>query len=64
MEKKKSLLLFYDGGTDNGWPPRSDCATPFIPTFNVPLRLIYSNDLKRREQDDFSSFQFSIGLTF
>ncbi len=36
----------------------------FIPTFNVPLRLIYSNNLKRRAGDDFSNFQFSIGLTF
>jgi outer membrane protein insertion porin family len=36
----------------------------FIPTFNVPLRLIYANNLKPREGDDFSSFQFSIGLTF
>ncbi len=36
----------------------------FIPTFNVPLRLIYANNLKERKGDDFSSFQFSIGLTF
>ncbi len=36
----------------------------FIPTFNVPLRLIYSNNIHKRPQDDFSNFQFSIGLTF
>ena len=36
----------------------------FIPTFNVPLRLIYANNLKKKPGDDFSSFQFSIGLTF
>jgi outer membrane protein insertion porin family len=36
----------------------------FIPTFNVPLRLIYATNLKRSSRDDFSSFQLSIGLTF
>ncbi len=36
----------------------------FIPTFNVPLRLIYASNLKPRPNDDFSSFQISIGLTF
>lgn len=36
----------------------------FIPTFNVPLRLIWANNLHARPQDDFSNFQFSIGLTF
>jgi len=36
----------------------------FLPTFNVPLRLIYSVNLKPRPNDDFSNFQLSIGLTF
>ncbi len=36
----------------------------FIPTFNVPLRLIWANNLNPRPHDDFSTFQFSIGLTF
>lgn len=36
----------------------------FIPTFNVPLRLIWANNINPRPHDDFSTFQFSIGLTF
>ena len=36
----------------------------FVPMFNVPLRLIYAKNLKRRPGDDFSTFQFTIGLTF
>jgi outer membrane protein insertion porin family len=36
----------------------------FLPTFNLPLRLIWANNLKSRPGDDFSTFQFSIGLTF
>jgi len=36
----------------------------FIPTFNVPLRLIWANNIHSRPNDDFSNFQFSIGLTF
>lgn len=36
----------------------------FIPQFNVPLRLIWSNNLNKMPGDDFSNFQFSIGLTF
>lgn len=36
----------------------------FIPQFNVPLRLIYAYNLKKRPNDDFSNFQLSIGLTF
>jgi|WetSurMetagenome_2_1015567.scaffolds.fasta_scaffold19581_2 outer membrane protein insertion porin family len=36
----------------------------FIPTFNVPLRLIWANNINPRPNDDFSRFQFSIGLTF
>lgn len=68
------LALFMDVGNTyherQKWEPsnyRADAGVEvrfFIPTFNVPLRLIYSNNLKRREKDDFSSFQFSIGLTF
>lgn len=36
----------------------------FIPTFNVPLRLIYATNVKPQPTDDFSNFQLSIGLTF
>jgi len=36
----------------------------FIPMFNVPLRLIYATNLKPKPGDDFSHFQFTIGLTF
>jgi outer membrane protein insertion porin family len=36
----------------------------FLPTFNVPLRLIYATNLKSKPGDDFSNFQLSIGLTF
>jgi len=36
----------------------------FIPMFNVPLRLIWANNLKPKPGDDFSGFQFTIGLTF
>ncbi len=36
----------------------------FIPTFNVPLRLIYAKNLNAKPNDDFSNFQLSIGLTF
>lgn len=36
----------------------------FVPMFNVPLRLIYATNLNSRPHDDFSNFQFSIGLTF
>jgi outer membrane protein insertion porin family len=36
----------------------------FLPTFNVPLRLIYAFNLKEKPTDDFSNFQLSIGLTF
>ncbi len=36
----------------------------FIPTFNVPLRLIYATNLNAKPNDDFSNFQLSIGLTF
>lgn len=36
----------------------------FIPMFNVPLRLIWATNLKPKPGDDFSHFQFTIGLTF
>lgn len=36
----------------------------FVPMFNVPLRLIYSTNLKERPFDDFTNFQFTMGLTF
>lgn len=36
----------------------------FIPMFNVPLRLIWAKNMKEKPGDDFSSFQFTIGLTF
>lgn len=36
----------------------------FIPMFNVPLRLIWATNLKEKPGDDFSHFQFTIGLTF
>ena len=36
----------------------------FVPMFNVPLRLIYATNLKPKPNDDFSRFQFTIGLTF
>lgn len=36
----------------------------FIPMFNVPLRLIWASNLKPKPGDDFSHFQFTIGLTF
>lgn len=36
----------------------------FIPMFNVPLRLIWAKNLKEKPGDDFSKFQFTIGLTF
>ncbi len=36
----------------------------FVPMFNVPLRLIYSHNLRPKPGDDFSVFQFTIGLTF
>ena len=36
----------------------------FIPMFNVPLRLIWAKNIKEKPDDDFSSFQFTIGLTF
>lgn len=36
----------------------------FVPMFNVPLRLIYAQNLKPKPGDDFQTFQFTIGLTF
>ncbi len=36
----------------------------FIPMFNVPLRIIWATNLKPKPGDDFSHFQFTIGLTF
>jgi outer membrane protein insertion porin family len=36
----------------------------FLPTFNIPLRLIWATNLKPKPGDDFSNFQISIGLTF
>ncbi len=36
----------------------------YVPMFQVPLRLIYAKNLKPYEDDDFSSFQFAIALTF
>jgi outer membrane protein insertion porin family len=36
----------------------------FIPMFNVPLRLIWASNLRPKPGDDFSNFQFTIGLTF
>lgn len=36
----------------------------FVPMFNVPLRLIYATNLRTRPHDDFSQFQFTVGLTF
>jgi outer membrane protein insertion porin family len=36
----------------------------FVPMFNVPLRLIYATNLNAHPHDNFSNFQFTIGLTF
>lgn len=36
----------------------------FLPTFNIPLRLIWGTNLNKKPYDDFSHFQFTIGLTF
>ncbi len=36
----------------------------FVPVFGAPLRFIYAKNLKPLPDDDFQSFQFSIGTTF
>lgn len=36
----------------------------FVPVFGAPLRFIYSKNLDPLVDDDFESFQFSIGTTF
>jgi outer membrane protein insertion porin family len=35
-----------------------------VPVFGAPLRFIYSFDLKKKKNDDFEPFQFSIGTSF
>jgi outer membrane protein insertion porin family len=36
----------------------------FVPVFGAPLRFIYSSNLDPLPDDEFESFQFSIGVTF
>ncbi len=36
----------------------------FVPVFGAPLRFIYATNLDPRPEDQFESFQFSIGATF
>jgi outer membrane protein insertion porin family len=74
LVEQVDLALFADAGNTyherQKWEwsnYRADAGVEFrffLPTFNLPLRLIWANNLKSRPGDDFSTFQFSIGLTF
>lgn len=67
-------IVFADAGgvysEDQSFDPRSMRYSLgaelriFVPVFGAPLRFIYSFNPDRRPDDDFESFQFSIGATF
>ena len=67
-------MLFADAGQAYGYKESIDFAQLrfsvgaemrlFLPVFQFPLRFIYALNPQEKKDDEFESFQFTIGNTF